>query len=435
MPTEYRRPKDRIMLRSHPASARPPLTAALVLSLLMALFVAAAPAAQAAPAQSDTIVQLVNAERASRGLRPLRVNSTLTSIAQDWSQRQAAANAMSHRPNFTSGYPSGWSRAAENVAWYSEDNPRAIVTGWMNSAGHRANILNPDLTDIGVGYARSSNGRYYATQNFATYPGSVAVKPAPAPVRRSLGAHDYNDDGLADVLTVTAAGQLKLYPGNGRGGWKAAVTIGSGWRGYDLLAPGDFDGDGRADVLAIAPDGRLYFYAGRTNGFAGAVQIGQGWQGMRHVFSPGDFSGDGRADVIAVTAAGDMVLYYGAGNGRVASSAKIGNGWAAFADVLGAGDFDGDGRLDIFAKDTSGRLFAYYNRGGNSMRGRTQVGAGWSGFRQMTSVGDFTGDGTADLFAVDSATGLAYLYQGNGRGAFGPRLQVGNGWGGFATVI
>ncbi|WP_164745329.1 FG-GAP-like repeat-containing protein [Georgenia faecalis] len=416
------------MTRSHLFSPRLALAVALALSLLAAYFVAAAPAAQAAPAQADTIVSLVNAERSQRGLRPLRVNAALTSIAQDWSQRQAAADAMSHRPNFTANYPAGWTRAAENVAWYSADDPRAIVTSWMNSSGHRANILNPELTDIGVGYARSSSGRYYATQNFAAYPGS----PVPA---TSIGRHDYNGDGRADVLAVNGSGQLLLYPGNGRGGWQSARTIGNGWQGHDLVAPGDFNGDGRSDLLAVAPGGQLYFYAGRTNGFAARVQIGTGWQVFTHVFSPGDFSGDGRADVIGVRPNGEMTLYYGTGAGRVSGSARIGTGWQIYNDVLPGGDFNGDGRADLFAKDASGRLFAYYNRGGSTMSSRVQIGNGWTDFRQLASVGDFNGDGATDYFAVSASTGRAYLYPGTGRSGFAPRVQIGNGWAGFTTVI
>lgn len=400
---------------------------------LVATFLVAAPAsAQASTAQTDTIVSLVNEARAQQGLRPMRVNGTLTSIAQDWSQRQAAANSMSHRPNFTSGYPSGWTRGAENVAWHSQNNPQAVFNGWMNSAGHRANILNPDLTDIGVGWAKASSGRYYATQNFAAYPGSTA----PAAVTPALkpSTKDYNGDGKADVLTISTSGALTLYPGNGRSGWGAARTIGSGWTGYRLIAPGDFNGDGRSDILAIAPNGLLYLYAGTGNGFAAKVQIGNGWGSFTNVFSTGDFNGDGKADVLATTAAGDLFVYYGNGAGRISGSAKIGRGWSGFVDVFDGGDFNGDGRGDIFARDSSGRLFAYYSLAGNSMSGRNQIGQGWGGFTHLSGVGDFTGDGRADIFAVDGATNNAFIYPGTGRGTFGARVQVGNGWGMFDTV-
>lgn len=53
---------------------------------------------------------------------------------------------------------------AENVA--SGQQPNQVVAAWMNSPGHRANILNPRYTEIGVGFARDASGRSYFTQNF-----------------------------------------------------------------------------------------------------------------------------------------------------------------------------------------------------------------------------------------------------------------------------
>ena len=62
------------------------------------------------------ILQQTNDLRATRGLPPLRLNAALNDIAQDWSVQQARSSRMSHRPGFHLLYPSGWSRAAENVA-------------------------------------------------------------------------------------------------------------------------------------------------------------------------------------------------------------------------------------------------------------------------------------------------------------------------------
>nr|WP_243738839.1 fibronectin type III domain-containing protein [Microcella frigidaquae] len=112
------------------------------------------------------ILQQTNELRARNGLPPLRLNSALHSIAQDWSTQQARVSTMSHRPNFTSLYPSGWTYAAENVA--AGYSPGSVVTAWAASPGHRANMLS-SATDIGIGVATDSRGRYYFTQNFARY--------------------------------------------------------------------------------------------------------------------------------------------------------------------------------------------------------------------------------------------------------------------------
>lgn len=117
------------------------------------------------------ILQNTNALRAQNGLPPLRVSAVLHTIAQDWSARQASAGVMSHRPRFTSMYPSGWSSAAENVA--AGYRPASVVDAWAGSPGHRANLLSSS-THIGIGVAMSAGGRLYYTQNFARFTSPVA---------------------------------------------------------------------------------------------------------------------------------------------------------------------------------------------------------------------------------------------------------------------
>jgi len=58
-----------------------------------------------------------------------------------------------------------WSAWGENIA-SGQRTPEAVVTAWMNSEGHRANILSPNFSKIGVGYATNSNGTPYWTQMF-----------------------------------------------------------------------------------------------------------------------------------------------------------------------------------------------------------------------------------------------------------------------------
>ena len=58
-------------------------------------------------------------------------------------------------------------RSGENIAW-GQQSPKAVMEGWMNSKGHRANILNPNFTKIGVGYRKNAAGRTYWTQLFTS---------------------------------------------------------------------------------------------------------------------------------------------------------------------------------------------------------------------------------------------------------------------------
>jgi uncharacterized protein YkwD len=121
------------------------------------------------------VIDIVNRERAAGGCGPVTANPRLTSAAQLHSADQAAHNRMSHDGSDGS---SPWQRAeragydnaiGENVA-AGYGSAAAVMDGWMNSPGHRNNIMNCDAEAIGVGVASSSGGTLYWTQMF----GSVA---------------------------------------------------------------------------------------------------------------------------------------------------------------------------------------------------------------------------------------------------------------------
>lgn len=139
-----------------------------------------APAAAAAvPAQvtsegaqyANTVLNKVNELRSSLNLQPVTRYQELDAVAQDWSEQQAAANNMSHRPDFTSVYPQGWTTGSENVAWRTSggDTGALIFEQWRNSPGHYKNMTDPNVNSIGIGFAQTSDGKWYATQNFAAY--------------------------------------------------------------------------------------------------------------------------------------------------------------------------------------------------------------------------------------------------------------------------
>lgn len=109
------------------------------------------------------VVRLVNVERAKEGLAPLETFDSLTQAAEI--RAQEIVQVFAHeRPDgtdcFTALDETGANRGAytsgENIAAGSS-TPAAVVEQWMNSPGHRANILSPDYTHIGVGYASASD--------------------------------------------------------------------------------------------------------------------------------------------------------------------------------------------------------------------------------------------------------------------------------------
>jgi len=117
----------------------------------------------------DQVADLVNQERAKQGLNALRNNPVLNQAAEIRSQE--LISQFSHTRPDGRGCATvlddtgvAWRTTGENIA-YGYDSPESVMKGWMNSAGHRANILNADFDSIGIGVV-SQNGVLYWTQIF-----------------------------------------------------------------------------------------------------------------------------------------------------------------------------------------------------------------------------------------------------------------------------
>ncbi|MEU6731112.1 CAP domain-containing protein [Nonomuraea wenchangensis] len=125
-------------------------------------------------AEENEVVRLVNAERAKAGCGPLTHDAQLRAAAFGHSDDMAKQNYFSHTSkdgrSFTdriraAGFTGG-SAWAENIA-FGQSSPASVMQSWMNSAGHKANILNCRFNLIGVGAAKNAQGRIYWTQDFA----------------------------------------------------------------------------------------------------------------------------------------------------------------------------------------------------------------------------------------------------------------------------
>lgn len=122
--------------------------------------------------QENQVLTLVNKLRQSRGLQALKLNTTLRYVARLKSQDMAARHYFSHTsPTYGSPftmmqrYGLRFSAAGENIAM-GQRTAQEVMNDWMNSPGHRANILSAAYTQIGVGCAKSSSGVLYWTQEF-----------------------------------------------------------------------------------------------------------------------------------------------------------------------------------------------------------------------------------------------------------------------------
>ena len=135
------------------------------------------------------VLELTNIERQNAGLSPLASSPQLGQAAQAYSQVLASGGCFAHTcgpvPDMAqrieqAGY-TGWTAVGENIA-AGYQTPEAVVAGWMASPGHRANILNPQYTEIGIGLVTNGKMPYgtYWTQDFGTRPGGAA--PAFQPV-------------------------------------------------------------------------------------------------------------------------------------------------------------------------------------------------------------------------------------------------------------
>ena len=116
-------------------------------------------------------VQLMNADRAANGLPALKVNSSLTSLAGDYAQDMINRNYFSHyNPEGQSPFDRMQARgityktAGENLA--INTSVAAAEKAFMNSSGHKANILNSTYTEVGIGVRYASNGSVYVVQEF-----------------------------------------------------------------------------------------------------------------------------------------------------------------------------------------------------------------------------------------------------------------------------
>lgn len=182
----------------------------------------------------DRVLELTNQFRAQNGLSALKLNLELNAAAQGHSEDMANQDYFDHIGKDGS---KPWDRAklvgyeantmAENIA-AGYTTPEAVVEGWKNSSGHRANMLNASFTELGVGYfylandTGSVNYNAYWTQLFGSgdlNPNSSLPSPTPAPSPSptptpTMMGNDELIGGAADEQLAGEAGNDRIY-GNG----------------------------------------------------------------------------------------------------------------------------------------------------------------------------------------------------------------------------
>jgi len=136
---------------------------------LLAVVLLATVVAGCMPAQERTFVDRTNSLRSSLGIPSLRENDVLTQKAEDWAHHLAAIGRLEHS-DLSDGLGSlSWTALGENLAMSSptSDTLLTLFNMLASSPGHRAIMVNPDFTHMGVGLARDRDGKLWVVEVFA----------------------------------------------------------------------------------------------------------------------------------------------------------------------------------------------------------------------------------------------------------------------------
>ncbi|MEV4808183.1 tachylectin-related carbohydrate-binding protein [Nonomuraea sp. NPDC049421] len=272
---------------------------------------------------------------------------------------------------------------------------------------------------------------------------------------RDRSVSDVTGDGFADLLAYRANGELLQYDNNiliNPGGvpYSGGRSIGQGWGGFKHVLAADVTGDGFAEAIAVNAEGRMYQYDNNIlinpSGvpYTGGREVGHGWQGFKKLLAA-DVSGDGSADILGISAENDLWYYpnnRGSNPGGVPfiGGMKIGEGWDRFTKVL-LGDITGDSYADVLGIEPNGHMFLFPNNIGVSPDRpygySLDIGQGWGGFATLIAA-DVSGDGSADVLGVDPGGQMRYYPNNSGSNPgglpFTGGLVVGVGWQGLTIA-
>jgi hypothetical protein len=153
--------------------------------------------------------------------------------------------------------------------------------------------------------------------------------------------------------------------------------------------------------------------------------------------STADFNGDWMGDVLArVASTGDLRIYAGTSKGTLSSAVRIGTGWNGMSALETPGDLNGDGPQDVLARERStGYLWLYRGNGRAGWLPRIRVSTGWNTLDRIIGPGDFNGDQRVDVIARGASSGNLYLYAGTGTGTVRAGVKIGSGWKAMDVII
>ncbi|MCG2623724.1 CAP domain-containing protein [Arthrobacter sp. I2-34] len=389
-----------------------------VLVLLLGLL-----ASGVAPAQALTrtaqdpfvaeVLRLTNQYRAGAGLPPVVWNQSIANVSQAWAEEQ---NRRISKDTFTmedihrEGYgswqiPAGWDWYTENIG--INNTARQIVDWWMASSVHRAGMLNPRATDIGVGWMKTTHpdyhGMYVVVENLAGYPATRATLPQV----------DLSSFREGDIAAVDAAGNLFAYPSAGGGDMWNRIWISSGWKDAAQIEVADWNADGIQDIVARRSNGNLTVSYGLVlGGLAAPRTIGfGGWSGF-DIEVTRWMTADRFPGIIARELASGKAYYYANPSGGThGARSYLGSGFKN-SDTFTV-DYDADGRMDLVARTAAGtgQLTLYRSNGAGAFLAETRriIGSsGWNKITHLSTLPNHLGDGGAGFLARDTSGNIRY---------------------------
>ncbi|MBU2667768.1 VCBS repeat-containing protein [Actinoplanes bogorensis] len=239
-------------------------------------------------------------------------------------------------------------------------------------------------TLLALNSASTGQGNWQYTRNTGDTISTVSAGSELLPALTGILPYgDINNDSRNDLLVRRSDGSMRAYLGGEAPplGNKTSVALPGNWNGYDaLIHTGDLTSDGISDlVVRERESGSLFIFPGNgTGGFGAALQIPGGYKGYSRFVGVGDINLDGKADLMMqYDPTSTMYAMYGNGNGTFQNRVVISTGWLGYNAVIGAGDLNGDGLNDLLLRDTAGVLYRRLGIGSGTFGDRAVVGTGY----------------------------------------------------------
>ena len=182
--------------------------------------VSAAPASASTGSDESGFVSSINASRAGAGRARYAVSSDLTAVARRWARSMATSGNLRHNPNLA-GQVNGWRFVGENVGVGSD--VQGLHRAFMNSPAHKANVVDSDFTQVGIGVAYGG-GRLWVAEVFrkpSAVAASAALRTSNSVAKAPAGVYRIGSRG-----TVVKKIQRRVgVPADGRFGRKTSAAV------------------------------------------------------------------------------------------------------------------------------------------------------------------------------------------------------------------